>query len=153
VGLITTVASLSARGDRALRTTPPAAAALPCIHSRRFFTFPLYAASHRASPRLRLPETLHPTKLDQILRKAGINSLVVCGLTTAICVSQAAREAADRGFRVLIADDACTEVAPEMHAFALLTFSYSFGRVRTTDEVVNLYTCAFAARDMTAEVV
>jgi ureidoacrylate peracid hydrolase len=82
---------------------------------------------------------LNSTKLDQILHNAGINSLVVCGLTTAVCVTQTARETADRGFRVLVAEDACTEVTEEMHDAALLAFSYVFGRVRRTEEVVKLY--------------
>jgi biuret amidohydrolase len=88
---------------------------------------------------------LNSTKLDQILHNLGVNSLVVCGLTTAVCVTQTARETADRGFRVVVAEDACTEMSVEMHQAALLTFSYVFGRVRRTEEIVNLFTAAQAA--------
>jgi nicotinamidase-related amidase len=88
---------------------------------------------------------LNTTKLDQILHNLGINSLVVCGLTTAICVAQTARETADRGFRVIIAEDACTELSPELHEAALLAFSLTFGRVRPTDQILGLYTAAKAA--------
>ena len=88
---------------------------------------------------------LNSTKLDQILHNLGVNSLVVCGLTTAICVTQTAREAADRGFRVLVAEDACTEMSQEMHEAALLAFSLTFGRVRSTEEVVKLFGPALAA--------
>lgn len=56
-----------------------------------------------------------------------MSSLVVCGLTTAICVTQTARETADRGFRVIVAKDACTEMSEEMHEAALFTFSPSSG--------------------------
>jgi len=45
----------------------------------------------------------------------GIRSLVVCGLTTAVCVSQTAREMADLGFQVIVAEDACTELSDESH--------------------------------------
>ena len=75
---------------------------------------------------------------------AGINSRVVCGLTTAVCVTQTAREAADRGFRVIVAEDACTEMSEDMHRAALFTFSYVFGRVRRTEEVVKLFAIARA---------
>jgi nicotinamidase-related amidase len=85
---------------------------------------------------------LASTKLDQELHNAGINSLVVCGLTTAICVTQTAREAADRSFRVVVAEDACTEMSPEMHNAALLAFAYAFGRVRPTEEVIHLVATA-----------
>lgn len=81
---------------------------------------------------------LSTTKLDQMLHNAGINSLVVCGLTTAVCVTQTARETADRGFRVIVASDACTEMSEEMHDAALFTFGYVFGRVRTTEEIIEL---------------
>ena len=85
---------------------------------------------------------LNSTKLDQTLHNLGVNSLVVCGLTTGVCVTQTARETADRGFRVMVAEDACTEMSVEMHQAALLTFSYVFGRVRRTEEIVNLFTAA-----------
>ena len=89
---------------------------------------------------------LASTKLDQILHNMGINSLIVCGLTTAVCVTQTARETADRGFRVVVVDDACTEMSEEMHRAALFTFSYVFGRVRTTDEMIGFFAGAAAAR-------
>jgi len=87
---------------------------------------------------------LNSTKLDQTLHNLGVNSLVVCGLTTAVCVTQTARETADRGFRVIVVEDACTEMSEEMHQAALLTFSYVFGRVRRTEEVVKLFSTAKA---------
>ena len=85
---------------------------------------------------------LNSTRLDQILHNMGINSLVVCGLTTAVCVTQTARETADRGFRVVVAEDACTEMSEEMHRSALETFSLTFGRVRNTEALVALLAAA-----------
>ena len=89
---------------------------------------------------------LNSTKLDQILRNAGVNSLVVCGLTTAVCVTQTARETADRGFRVVVAEDACTEMSEEMHRSALFNFSFVFGQARKTDDVIKVFTTASAAQ-------
>jgi nicotinamidase-related amidase len=83
---------------------------------------------------------LSSTMLDQTLRNMGIDSLVICGLTTAVCVGLTARQAADRDFRVVIAGDACTELSQEMHDAALLSFSHVFGQVRSTREV-----CGFLA--------
>jgi len=88
---------------------------------------------------------LSSTKLDQILHNLDINSLVVCGLTTAVCVTQTARELADRGFRVVVAEDACTEMSEAMHEAALFTFSYVFGRVRKTEDLVKLFAATRAA--------
>jgi nicotinamidase-related amidase len=69
----------------------------------------------------------------------------LCGLTTAVCVTQTGRELADRGFRVTIAEDACTELSEEMHRAALFAFGYVFGRVGSTEEIVKLFTAVTAA--------
>jgi nicotinamidase-related amidase len=81
---------------------------------------------------------LASTGLEQLLHNLGVTSLVVAGLTTDVCVTQTARETADRGFRVVVAGDACTTLSEEMHAAALLAFSLAFGRVRKTEEVMAL---------------
>lgn len=57
-------------------------------------------------------------------------------------MTQTARETADRNFRVVIAEDACTEMSPEMHRAALLAFAYAFGRVQATEEVLHLFATA-----------
>ena len=53
---------------------------------------------------------LASTSLDQSLRNMGIECVVVTGLTTDVCVSQTARELADRGFTVVVVEDADSEV-------------------------------------------
>jgi len=78
---------------------------------------------------------LSSTNLDQSLRNMSITSLAVCGLTTAVCVGLTARQTADRGFRVVMVSDACTELSQEMHEAALLSFSHVFGQVRSTQEL------------------
>src|SRR2546430_11904910 len=41
----------------------------------------------------------YATDLDALLRKFGIQSLFVCGVTTEVCVNTTVREANDRGYR------------------------------------------------------
>ena len=81
---------------------------------------------------------VNSTKLDQLLHNLGVNSLIVTGLTTDVCVTQTARETADRGFRVVVAEDACTTLSEEMHRAALLAFSLAFGRVRKTEQLLEI---------------
>ena len=81
---------------------------------------------------------LNSTMLDQTLRNMEIESLIVCGVTTDVCVETTARDAADRGFQVIIAEDACTALSSDLHRAALQAFSLAFGRVRQTEEVIKL---------------
>ena len=88
---------------------------------------------------------LSSTNLDQTLHNMGITSLVICGLTTAVCVGLTARQMADRGFRVVIVSDACTELSQQMHDAALLSFSHVFGQVRSTLELTRFLNPANAS--------
>jgi nicotinamidase-related amidase len=78
------------------------------------------------------------TKLDESLHNMRVESLIVTGLTSSVCVGLGAREAADRGFQVIIAEDACTELSEELHRGTLQSFGLAFGRVRKTEEVLKL---------------
>ncbi len=59
------------------------------------------------------------TELGQVLEKRGIENLLVCGVTTEICVHSTVREANDRGYRCVVISDACGSYFPEFHAMAL----------------------------------
>lgn len=76
------------------------------------------------------------TGLDQMLRNLGIDGLVMTGVTTNACVGMTACDAADRGYRVMIVEDATAAPSPVLHEAMLLNFAYLFGHVRTTNEVL-----------------
>ncbi len=61
----------------------------------------------------------HETDLDAILRDAGIDHLVVCGVTTQCCVHSTLREAVDRGYWCVTVADCCAATEPGLHDAAL----------------------------------
>lgn len=76
------------------------------------------------------------TGLNQILRHMGINYLVVCGVDTVACPGNTAREAADLGYHSIMVDDCCATQAESWQRLWMLMFQKSFGRVATSDQVI-----------------
>jgi len=59
------------------------------------------------------------TDLEAILVNHGIESLLVCGVTTEVCVHTTVREANDRGYRCIVLADCCASYFPEFHEIGL----------------------------------
>src|SRR5947209_6626824 len=61
----------------------------------------------------------YQTDLDLMLRNRGIETLLVCGVTTEVCVHTTVREANDRGYRCIVVGDCCGSYFPEFHEMGL----------------------------------
>jgi len=61
----------------------------------------------------------YATDLHSILANRGIETLIVCGVTTEVCVHTTVREANDRGYRCLVPGDCCGSYFPEFHEVGL----------------------------------
>jgi biuret amidohydrolase len=61
----------------------------------------------------------YETDLGLILRNRHIDTLVVCGVTTEVCVHTTVREANDRGYRCIVPADCCASYFPEFHEVGL----------------------------------
>jgi biuret amidohydrolase len=61
----------------------------------------------------------HATDLDTLLRCRGIGALLVCGVTTEVCVQTTVREANDRGYDCLVVEDAVGSYFPEFQRVGL----------------------------------
>ena len=61
----------------------------------------------------------YQTDLELMLHNRGIDTLLVCGVTTEVCVNTTVREANDRGFRCIVLSDCCGSYFPEFHQMGL----------------------------------
>jgi nicotinamidase-related amidase len=76
------------------------------------------------------------TRLAEELRVGGIETLVITGVLTDACVESSARHAAERGFQVIVVDDACAAWEEAFHAASLRSRSRYFARIASTGEVL-----------------
>lgn len=78
------------------------------------------------------------TDLDHRLRVRGIDTLLLSGITTEVCVSSTLRDAVDRGYRCITIGDACASGYDDLHWAALRMIAVEggiFGVSATTDQV------------------
>jgi nicotinamidase-related amidase len=69
----------------------------------------------------------HQTDLDQILRGWGIDTVIVCGVTTEVCVHTTLRAATDHGLRCITVSDACAASDPALQQSALAMIAVEGG--------------------------
>lgn len=61
----------------------------------------------------------YATDLGAVLAERGIVTLLVCGVTTEVCVHTTIREGNDRGYRCVALSDCCASYFPEFHRVGL----------------------------------
>jgi len=79
------------------------------------------------------------TDLDQQLRRRGITTIVLCGISSGIGVDTTAREAFADGYQVIFAIDAMTGFTEAEHEHVSKIIFPRIGRIRTTE---NILACA-----------
>ncbi|MDX8437314.1 cysteine hydrolase [Mesorhizobium sp. M4B.F.Ca.ET.215.01.1.1] len=81
----------------------------------------------------------YATGLGDDLKRLGARQLVFAGVTTEVCVQTTMREANDRGYECLVAEDATESYFPEFKAAALAMIRAQgaiIGWTATTDQVL-----------------
>lgn len=85
------------------------------------------------------PSAFIGTSLDVLLRSMEIRSLVICGITTNICVESTARDASQFDYRTFVISDATAEMEQSRHDHALNTLDFLFARILTVNEVTDAW--------------
>ncbi len=88
------------------------------------------------------PNSFRETSLLEILKEKEIDSLVICGAMSHMCIDATTRAAFDYGFNCVVAEDACatkdlifnekTIRASEVHASFMAALSAPYAKVATT---------------------
>lgn len=91
--------------------------------------------------------SFHETGLLNLLREAGIDALIICGAMSQMCIDATARAAADYGFQVTVAEDACgakemvfgrvAVSAEQVHAAFMAPLAMSYGAVKKTADLID----------------
>jgi ureidoacrylate peracid hydrolase len=77
--------------------------------------------------------------LAAALKQKGIDTLVLCGLTTECCIQSSAWAAFEQDFRVVIATDAVAAYEPELHRAALRSLELSGASLAATAELASAW--------------
>jgi nicotinamidase-related amidase len=76
------------------------------------------------------------TELDLQLRRRGVDTIILCGISTNIGVESTARDAFERGYQQVFVEDAMTARGADDHLHTVSSLFPRIGRIRSTDEVL-----------------
>ena len=77
------------------------------------------------------------TDLDLLLRELGVDTLILTGLVTNVCVQHTAADAYFRGYRLVVVSDACEALTAEEHEAALEYMRRVYGaEVKMAEQVM-----------------
>ncbi|MGE0714950.1 MAG: cysteine hydrolase family protein [Alphaproteobacteria bacterium] len=85
-------------------------------------------------------DTFATTDLAGRLARHGTRTVVVAGVYSDACVESTARNAAELGYRVFVAEDACAAWDPAFHAAAMGSLGRYFARIETSAAIAAMIT-------------
>lgn len=92
------------------------------------------------------PNSFRDTSLLEILKKEKIDTLVICGAMSHMCIDATTRAAFDLGFNCIVAEDACATRdlifkskvirASDVHSSFMAALSVPYAKVISTIEII-----------------
>jgi nicotinamidase-related amidase len=110
---------------------------VPCDPNSPEFTWEDFATPHGAEVIIAKSSwsSTSNTALMDILRVAGIETVLVCGLITSVCVQQSAFGIFEAGYRTLLVTDACADRGKARHEAALALYGDYMYELITSEEL------------------
>ncbi|MFQ6083448.1 MAG: isochorismatase family protein [Candidatus Aminicenantia bacterium] len=81
-------------------------------------------------------DAFYETPLEDILKKKGVNQIVICGVMTHLCCETTARSAFVRGFEVFFTIDGTATYNEKFHLATFLNLSHGFAKPVLVKEIL-----------------
>jgi nicotinamidase-related amidase len=81
------------------------------------------------------PSAFFGTTLDADLKRAGVDTLIICGCTTSACVRATTVDSMQYGYRTILAHDAISDITPALHAVHLADLVSRYADASSTAEI------------------
>ncbi len=78
----------------------------------------------------------YDTPLESILKNLGKDTVIIAGTLTNFCCGTTARQAYERGFKVVVGSDVVATDDPKLHEAELKTLRKGFAMVVTSDQIL-----------------
>jgi ureidoacrylate peracid hydrolase len=85
-------------------------------------------------------DAFEDTDLDLLLRSKGIETLLMTGFTTNVCVETTARHGFIKGYYIALVEDCAGAPTPAEHEAGVFNIRTYFGQVTTSDELAGIWT-------------
>ncbi|MBU0497521.1 MAG: cysteine hydrolase [Candidatus Thermoplasmatota archaeon] len=82
----------------------------------------------------------YDTPLETILKNLGKDTIIITGTLTNYCCGTTARQAYERGFKVIFCGDATATHFQEMHDYELQVLRRGFAKIMSTNEIISTLT-------------
>ena len=81
----------------------------------------------------------HTSDVDIQLRKRGINTIYLCGMSANLCVESHMRDAEERGYKVIVINDATAAPGDAAYEAALVNYGFIAHESITTEEALSRF--------------
>lgn len=78
------------------------------------------------------------TSLENTLRERCIRRILLCGMTTSMCVESTVRDLGQRDFETFVIPDACADFDDSVHAASVAAMTFGYARALSADDACAL---------------